>query len=103
MSEVKDEEFEKTLAWAKTEEQLRANRGQGIGSFYLIIMSILILGLIVFIVYLVNRTAGEFSALNMMKDPSNVFDDEFSGIDGDYLEEASGEGFEDDFVEYVDE
>ena len=71
MEEVDD--FDKTLVWAIEEENLRATRGQGIGTFYLVIISIFIFVTCFLILYYSNR-GRKLNTLDMLKDPNNVFD-----------------------------
>ena len=71
MEEVDD--FDKTLIWAVEEEKLRSSRGQGVGTFYLVIISLFIFVTCFLILYYSNR-GKKLSALDMLKDPNNVFD-----------------------------
>ena len=88
MEEVDD--YEATLAWAEQEEKLRLTRGQGIGSFYLIIGSIFILLICILIVYYFNKGKKyELTILDLMRDPENIYDEEFSTyeVEEDEVEE----------------
>lgn len=91
MNEVEVDDYEATLNWALEEEKLRSNRGDGIGSFYLIIASILIFLICLFILYLGNRkrknqklglNAGNIQ--NGENDETNE-DNEDNGTDGSAL------------------
>lgn len=86
-----DQKFEETLKWIAEEERLRKERGQGISSSYLIIMSIMIICLMVFIVYLMNNHGTEFEALEMMQDSDNFYGDEEYSENYVSEYEASGE------------
>ena len=80
MEEV--DEYDATLVWAEQEEKLRLTRGQGISSFYLIIGSIFILLICIFILYYSNRgRKDEITTLDMMRDPENIYDEEFSSYE----------------------
>ena len=68
-----EDDFEKTLIWAAEEEKLRATRGQGVGSFYLVVTAIIIFVIIFLTLYFYNR-GSKMNALEMMQDPDNVFD-----------------------------
>ena len=98
-------DFEKTLEWVEQEEELRKTRGQGISTGYLVISCVMVLGLMLFIYYLINRDNSNFEALDMMKDPENMYDDDFSlenGDDGmDGLEYEEGEVY--DLADYDEE
>lgn len=80
-------DFEKTKAWVNKEEELRKTRVEGISSFNLIIASIMIIGLVVFILYL-SGSFGDESALEMIQNSENFYDDEYSE-NGSYVEEVS--------------
>lgn len=71
MEEVDD--FDKTLVWAVEEENLRSTRGQGIGSFYLVIVSIFLFVSVFLILYYSNR-GKKRTTLDMLRDTDNVFD-----------------------------
>ena len=76
------DDYDDTLKWAIEEEKLRATRGQGVGSFYLVIASILIVLICALIFYYANKgRKDDPSALEMMQDEDNIFDDEFSNVD----------------------
>jgi len=68
-----EDDFDKTLIWAVEEENLRANRGQGVGTFYLVIVAMFLFVICFLILYFSNR-GKKMNALDMMKDPNNVFD-----------------------------
>lgn len=72
MEEVDD--FDKTLTWALEEENVRTSRGQGIGTFYLVIASIVLFVIVFLVLYFYNR-GSKVSALDMMRDPNNIYDD----------------------------
>lgn len=87
MSEEND--FNTTVAWAVEEEKIRQTRGQGVGSFYLILVSVVILFLCFLFLYYNGPKSdlkSDLFALDMMKDPTNIFDDEFSGAEEEYAE-----------------
>jgi len=69
------DEYDKTLIWALEEEKTRINRGKGIAPFYLIISSLVILLILCLILYFTNKEKKSIGALEMMKDPNNIFDD----------------------------
>ena len=71
MEEVDD--FDKTLVWAVEEEKLRSVRGQGIGTFYLVIVSIFLFVTVFLVLYYSNR-GKKRTTLDMLKDSDNVFD-----------------------------
>jgi len=97
---MSDDKFEQTVIWAQQEENLRKTRGQGISSFYLFISSVMIISLLVFIIYLINKNGDDVSALEMMKDPENEYDDDFSNVETGSVEEyGEGEYYEDDIQE----
>lgn len=97
---MSDDKFEQTVIWAQHEENLRKTRGQGISSFYLFISSVMIISLLVFIIYLINKNGDDVSALEMMKDPENEYDDDFSNVETGSVEEyEEGEYYEDDIQE----
>jgi len=80
MEEVDD--YEATLNWAQQEEKLRIERGQGFGSFYLVIGSIFIFLFCLLIFYYANKgRKDELSALDMITDPEHIFDDDFSNFE----------------------
>ena len=98
MEEVDD--YDATLNWAIQEETLRTTRGQGYGSFYLILVSILILMFCFLVVYYSNRnrangTSGvnkgkdskDITALDLIKDENNILLEEFSNVEDDDIEE----------------
>lgn len=72
MEEV--DNFDKTLIWAIEEEKLRATRGQSVGTFYLVVASVIIFVICFLILFYSNRRK-KTSALEMMKDPDNEFDE----------------------------
>jgi hypothetical protein len=74
------DDFDKTLVWMTEEENLRSVRKEGFPSFYLIIAALFIFVVCFFILYFSNRRK-KIGALDMMKDPDNVFE-EFTDDDG---------------------
>ena len=72
-----EEEFDSTVTWALEEEKIRVNRGQGISSFYLIILSFVLLLICFFIFYFSKEPESLMEALKMMQDPKNIYDDNF--------------------------
>ena len=70
------DEFDKTLIWSVEEEKLNAKRvsEMRIPSFYLIIAALFIFVTCFFILYYSNRRK-KLGALDMMKDPDNVFEE----------------------------
>jgi hypothetical protein len=101
MEEVDD--YEATINWATQEETLRATRGQGYGSFYLIIASILILLFCLLILYYTNRGNGKkktnASALDLIQDENNIYLEEFSNVEENDVNEDDND---DDEVENND-
>jgi hypothetical protein len=79
INQTEDEEFEKVLDWANKEEQVRLTRGSSISSFKLIMGSLVILFLVFLVLYYSkHEKQNNYIALNMIKDPNNFFDDEFT-------------------------
>lgn len=78
------DEYDQTLVWALEEEQIRTTRGQGVNSFYLVVASIIILFTVFLVLYFSNKRK-KSSALSMMKNSENVFD-EFSEEEGELIE-----------------
>ena len=77
MEEVDD--YDATINWAEQEENLRLTRTEGVGSFYLVVGSIFVLIICFFALYYGNRgRIDDTEALDMMNDPENIYDDEFS-------------------------
>ena len=73
------EDYEATVNWAEQEEKTRLTRGQGISSFYLITGAIIVLVICFFVLYYANQgRLDETGALNMMLDPDNIYEEEFS-------------------------
>jgi hypothetical protein len=70
------DEYDETLVWALEEEKIRTTRGQGVSSFYLVVIGIIILFIVFLFLYFSNR-GKKLTALDMINDPDNVFD-EFS-------------------------
>ena len=92
MEEVDD--YDATLNWAIQEETLRTTRGQGYGSFYLILVSILILMFCFLVLYYSNRNRTNkvnkgnelnesLNALDLIKDENNILFEEFSNVEDD--------------------
>ena len=74
-----EDEFNVVCDWALQEEQkstIRKTQGFGISNTYIFILVVLIFLIVLFILYLANRRRGK-TALEMIRDPNNVFD-EFS-------------------------
>tara|TARA_R110001599_G_scaffold345083_2_gene569157 strand:+ start:1742 stop:2107 length:366 start_codon:yes stop_codon:yes gene_type:complete len=92
MEIIEEEDFDKTLLWAVEEEKLRTTRGQGIGTFYLVIASLFIVATCFLFLYFSNRgTKKTKNAIDLMRDPDNMFDN-FSetyedDVEGDEEEE----------------
>ena len=76
MEEV--DEFESTLNWAVEEEKIRATRGLGVSSFYLIIMAVFLLFIFILILYYTNKERVDLIALDMIQDENNIYDDNFT-------------------------
>jgi len=73
------ENYDATVNWAEQEEKARITRGQGISSFYLITGAIFVIVICFFVLYYGNRgRLDETDTLNMMLDPDNIYDEEFS-------------------------
>lgn len=68
------DDFDQTLIWAIEEENIRTTRGQNIGTFYLVVTSVIIFVICFLVLYFSNRKK-KTSALDMMKDPDNEFDE----------------------------
>ena len=73
----KNIKFEDTTKWVSQEEKNRKNRGNGVSTFYLILASAIILGVVVFLLSMGGEDASELTALRLMQDPDNIFDDEY--------------------------
>ena len=87
MEIIEEEDFDKTLLWAVEEEKLRTTRGQGIGTFYLVVVSLFIVATCFLFLYFSNRgTKKTKSAIDLMRDPDNMFDN-FSETYEDEVEE----------------
>ena len=100
MEEVVDD-FEPTLTWAVEEEKLRLSRTEGIGTFYLLIASFVIVVICFLVLIYGNRgRVDEFpetpKALDMMQDENNIYD-----IESEEINEKINE--ENPIVEEVDE
>ena len=68
-----ENDYEKTLLWALEEEKLRTNRGKGVSSFYLYLISLIIF--IVFFLILYFDKEKKINPIDMMKDPANIYDE----------------------------
>ena len=79
MEEV--DEFDTTVNWAIEEEKIRLVRGQGISSFYLVILSLFVMFICVMIFWFTKRKDDSISALSMMQNSDYIYDDEFSNAD----------------------
>ncbi len=85
--EEENDDFDKTLIWSTEEENARALRSTSeIGSFYLVLGAFAIFVIVFFILFFANR-GKKMNALEMMRDPNNVFDD----VDEDEQEEVEAE------------
>ncbi len=85
--EEENDDFDKTLIWSTEEENARALRSTSeIGSFYLVLGAFAIFVIVFFILFFANR-GKKMNALEMMRDPNNVFDD----VDEDEQEEVEVE------------
>ena len=79
MEEVIDE-FDSTLNWAVEEEKLRLTRTEGVGTFYLVIASFIVLVICFFVLIYANKgrvyeeTTTSPNALEMMQDENNIYD-----------------------------
>ena len=70
-----EDDFDKTLVWSTEEENARANRGGSeIGTFYLVLAAFFLFVFVFFILYFANR-GKKLNAIDMMRDPNNVFED----------------------------
>lgn len=92
------DDYDATLNWAIQEETLRTTRGQGYGSFYLILVSILILMLCFLVLYYANKNKtsekkgqdkSNLTALDLIKDEDNILLEEFSNVEDDDIEESN--------------
>lgn len=83
MEEV--DEFDTTVNWAIEEEKTRLTRGQGISSFYLIVLSLIIIFICVMIFWFTKVKEETISALSMMQNSEYIYDDEYSN--GENFEE----------------
>ena len=70
------DDFDKTLVWSTEEENARTARSSGeIGTFYLVLAAFFLFVFVFFILYFSNRRKNA-NALDMMRDPNNVFGDQ---------------------------
>ena len=79
------DDFDKTLVWSTEEENARSLRTTGeIGTFYLVLAAFFLFVFVFFVLYFANR-GKKLNAIDMMRDPNNVFDDpeELDIEDGD--------------------
>ena len=73
--EEETDDFDKTLIWSTEEENARAGRGGSeIGTFYLVLAAFFLFVFVFFVLYFANR-GKKLNALDMMRDPNNVFED----------------------------
>ena len=73
--EEETDDFDKTLIWSTEEENARASRGGSeIGTFYLVLAAFFLFVFVFFVLYFANR-GKKLNALDMMRDPNNVFED----------------------------
>ena len=73
--EEETDDFDKTLIWSTEEENARASRGTAeIGTFYLVLAAFFLFVFVFFVLYFANR-GKKLNALDMMRDPNNVFED----------------------------
>jgi hypothetical protein len=77
-SDISDD-YENTVLWAIEEEKKRLQRGNGYNLTYLLILFIIIFLVVLFILYFANRKK-KGNALDMIRDPRNLFE-EFSQDD----------------------
>jgi len=70
-----NEDYDKTLLWAMEEERLRSSRGQGVGSFYLVVTALFVLIVVFLILYFQTDKNENFNALEMIRDPNNIYED----------------------------
>jgi hypothetical protein len=88
-----NQDFGKLIEWAEQEEKARAKRGNGYQTFYLVVAACIIL--VIIFLFIIFWRDEEIAALNLMKDPDNIYEDEYTDTEGgDYeegYEEASTE------------
>lgn len=96
-----EDDFEKTLIWVEEEEKLRITRGQGVGTFYLVVLSIILFVITFLILYFSNRNK-KMNALEMMKDPNNVYDND-DVSESEYEEEVPLIDLSDENIQQTDE
>ena len=86
--EEETDDFDKTLIWSTEEENARSLRNSGeIGTFYLVLAAFFLFVFVFFVLYFANR-GKKLNAIDMMRDPNNVFDDP-EELD---IEDGDGEG-----------
>ena len=91
-----EEDYETVVAWAEQEEKTRSIRGQGVSSFYLILGSIFVFIVCFLILYYTNRgRKTELTTIDLMTDPENIYEEEFtSNVEDEDDEEAVDGGIE---------
>ena len=73
--EEETDDFDKTLIWSTEEENARTTRNSGeVGTFYLVLAAFFLFVFVFFVLYFANR-GKKLNALDMMRDPNNVFED----------------------------
>ena len=73
--EEETDDFDKTLIWSTEEENARSLRSTGeVGTFYLVLAAFFLFVFVFFVLYFANR-GKKLNALDMMRDPNNVFED----------------------------
>lgn len=91
-----EDEYDSTLAWAEQEEMLRASRGNGVSTFYLITASIIIFAICFMILFYSgdktsNKTTAKSSSIDLMNKTENILFEDFSNTE---LDEVPIEGKE---------
>lgn len=85
--EDETDDFDKTLIWSIEEENARALRSSSeIGTFYLVLAAFFLFVFVFFILYFANR-GKKINALDMMRDPENVFDQDLEDNEQDNEDE----------------
>ena len=88
--EEETDDFDKTLVWSTEEENARSLRSTGeIGTFYLVLAAFFLFVFVFFILYFANR-GKKLNAIDMMRDPNNVFEDA-DEVEGDADADAEQE------------
>jgi hypothetical protein len=85
------DDFDKTLIWSTEEETARAARtGSEVGTFYLVLAAFFLFVGVFFVLYFANRRK-KINAIDMMRDPNNVFEDVEDPDDNEEAQDADQE------------